>query len=268
MLNLSRRWLNMVVREVERRVNRRVAEAAVRRAVAGAGLDMDSLDFLPRDQTVAFVGHVKLTNGTHLAAKAVGWIPLARRADRRKRTNLFAEVDLRNRLPFEAERLAELNEMGCGPHVWVSNDHVTVMDWVDGTPLGEALVKNPDTLHAVIDLVAMLHGKGFYHGDLHSGNVLVGPDGAISLLDPSFRFKDEIGTNERALFDSALLLGSVVAMAPGRLGVGPLVRDAINHMNATQGAETATSMYDFARRYHRENRYLGALLSQEAAVTP
>jgi tRNA A-37 threonylcarbamoyl transferase component Bud32 len=254
--------VNAIIEEIEQGVNQRVTQVTVRNTITQAGFDIDSLVLLPRSQTVAFVWRVTLKDGTRLAAKAVGWIPLSRRVERQKPTELFNRVALCGRLRYEAKRLLGLHELGCGPRVLASTNHVIAMDWVEGQTLDQALPRQPHVLNAVIDLISRLQAKGFHHGDLHAGNVLIGPEGTISLLDPSFRFVDAVSENERALFDYALLLGSLIAAATVRDDLVSVVDKAIEHLQLIQGAGTVVAMYDFARVHSRENRFLGALLSQ------
>ncbi|GEK20186.1 protein kinase domain-containing protein [Cellulomonas xylanilytica] len=63
-----------------------------------------------------------------------------------------------------------------------------VLDEVDGDPADLAtLVVDADgrrrIASAVLDAYVDLHGRGVLHGDVHPGNVLVGPDGAVTLVD-------------------------------------------------------------------------------------
>ena len=255
--------MNASICAIDQSVNQRVTEARVRNAITKAGFDIDSLRLLPRVHTVAFVWCVTLTDGTRLAAKALGWMPLSGRVDRWKPSNLFERVDLRDRLTYESKRLTELQTAGYGPCVLASTRHVIVMDWVEGQPLGEALPQQPHVLDAVIDLIATLQARGFHHGDLHEGNVLIGPNGIISFLDPSFCFAESVGANERALFDYALLLGSVIAATTVSHDLTGVVRKTVEHLRSTQGPKMVAAMYDFARMHRRENRFLGALLSEE-----
>lgn len=65
-----------------------------------------------------------------------------------------------------------------------------VMPWVDGLPLNSAvedLLDEPSRLHGLreqwADVVRTLQAAGVAHGDLQHGNVMVGDDDAIALVD-------------------------------------------------------------------------------------
>src|SRR5262249_53403272 len=75
------------------------------------------------------------------------------------------------------------------PHAQYSTGRVLVMDRLDGIPFAQAgkmdlsvdrqaLAKAGATV-----FLEMLFGDGFYHADPHPGNLLVLPNGGISLLD-------------------------------------------------------------------------------------
>lgn len=77
---------------------------------------------------------------------------------------------------------------------------VVKMAWANGTTLGEFLegnLKNPSALGRLADaltqLAAYLQREGLAHGDLQSGNLMVGPDGSrVQLIDYDGMFVDEI----------------------------------------------------------------------------
>ncbi|MDO4636958.1 MAG: serine/threonine protein kinase [Lautropia sp.] len=77
---------------------------------------------------------------------------------------------------------------------------VVKMAWASGTTLGEFLennLRNPDALGRLADaltkLGAFLHKEGIAHGDLQSGNLMVGRDGSsVQLIDYDGMFVDEI----------------------------------------------------------------------------
>lgn len=61
-----------------------------------------------------------------------------------------------------------------------------VLDEVDGDPADLAALTTSDRRHLVVqvlDAYVALHDRGVLHGDVHPGNVLVGPDGAVTLID-------------------------------------------------------------------------------------
>lgn len=66
-----------------------------------------------------------------------------------------------------------------------------VTDIVDGTTWADAVVADSDKINVIQKLIAAvehLHGLGFSHGDIHTGNVMIGSeDGNIFLIDiPDF----------------------------------------------------------------------------------
>ncbi len=69
----------------------------------------------------------------------------------------------------------------------LSSERVLVMDWVDGSPVGES--KLPAEQLAVCarncatSLIRQVLVDGFFHADPHSGNVIVAADGRIAFID-------------------------------------------------------------------------------------
>jgi len=73
------------------------------------------------------------------------------------------------------------------PHPELSCRTVLVMDFFAGEPV-RALVPHSDRARAVIERLLDVMAKGilvdgFFHGDPHAGNILVGEDGTLCLLD-------------------------------------------------------------------------------------
>jgi hypothetical protein len=100
---------------------------------------------------------------------------------------------------------------------------VVKMAWASGTTLGEFLednLGNPAALgrlaDALVHLAAYLHKEGIGHGDLQSGNLMVGRDGSsVQLIDYDGMFVDEIkdlGSSE---------LGHVNFQHPQRKSINP-----------------------------------------------
>ena len=76
------------------------------------------------------------------------------------------------------------------PRVWkeLSTPRVLTMEFIRGikaTEAGDRLDVDPDTLapRMLRALFKMIFQDGYFHGDLHPGNVLVQPDGTIGLID-------------------------------------------------------------------------------------
>jgi ubiquinone biosynthesis protein len=106
----------------------------------------------------------------------------------------FAELDLRR----EAGNASELREAVRGaPDVMVPRvfwEHTTrrtlALEWVDGvklTDLAAVAASGADRrrlARAVVDgFLAQAIGRGFFHADLHQGNLMLASDGRIALLD-------------------------------------------------------------------------------------
>jgi serine/threonine protein kinase len=68
---------------------------------------------------------------------------------------------------------------------------VVVMDWVEGKPLKEFINDNIGSQEGVLlaiaeefkNMVAYFHQQNIAHGDLQHGNILVKPDGKLSVID-------------------------------------------------------------------------------------
>jgi hypothetical protein len=105
---------------------------------------------------------------------------------------------VRAALRREHEVLLELATAGGGPapaaHAYAEEDgySMLVMDHVDGRAIGRVAqdlrqrLRHGDLFTMIGDLIeryAELHDAGVLHGDVHDGNVLVGPDGVITLID-------------------------------------------------------------------------------------
>jgi serine/threonine-protein kinase len=112
---------------------------------------------------------------------------------------------------FEREKLI-LEHIGGGiaPKLKASGSYndrpFLVMEWIEGMSLDqvvfvlrktdleasgkEALADRLQTRYGlaqkVLDAYAVLHEKGVVHGDVHSRNILVGPDGEVKLIDFGF----------------------------------------------------------------------------------
>jgi ubiquinone biosynthesis protein len=75
--------------------------------------------------------------------------------------------------------------------IWAATDRrVLTLEWVTGTNMGdiEALRERGVDLHRLSDRVIqafLTHAlrDGYFHGDMHQGNLKLGPDGAIVALD-------------------------------------------------------------------------------------
>lgn len=67
---------------------------------------------------------------------------------------------------------------------------IVIMDWCSGKNLKDAISENlydPDALKLIasnfLELIRLLHKQGISHGDLQHGNILIGQDYSIKLID-------------------------------------------------------------------------------------
>ncbi|MEZ0449960.1 protein kinase domain-containing protein, partial [Cellulomonas sp. ICMP 17802] len=73
-------------------------------------------------------------------------------------------------------------------HTLAPTGGTLVLDEVDGDPADLAVLTTDDAgrrriAAAVLDAYVGLHERGVLHGDVHPGNILVGPDGSATLVD-------------------------------------------------------------------------------------
>jgi ubiquinone biosynthesis protein len=136
-----------------------------------------------------------------IAPLLVGRIPIAALANPPALVDLFAETiveELDFRLEAEnmldvARTLVELDQRGWvipRPHPSLVTPRLLVMERMDGYPFGDAAAiidAGIDTMNIIrTGMIGFLEGcmlKGIFHGDLHSGNLLVMADGRTALLD-------------------------------------------------------------------------------------
>lgn len=151
-----------------------------------------------------------------LAPLLIGRIPIAALANPPALVELFAETiveELDFRLEAEnmldvARTLADLDQRGWvipRPHPTLVTPRVLVMERLHGYPFGdaEAIIDAGIDTRAVIrtGMVGFLEGcmlQGIFHGDLHSGNLLVLEDGRTALLD--FGITGRLGPRRRVAF--------------------------------------------------------------------
>ncbi|HET8931058.1 MAG TPA: AarF/UbiB family protein [Acidimicrobiales bacterium] len=151
-----------------------------------------------------------------LAPLLVGRIPIAALANPPALVELFADTiveELDFRLEAEnmidiARDLADLGERGWvipRPHPELVTPRMLVMERIHGYPFSDAdaiIAAGIDTDNIIrTGMIAFLEGcmlKGIFHGDLHSGNLLVMADGRTALLD--FGITGRLDTSHRLAF--------------------------------------------------------------------
>ncbi|MCJ8323749.1 MAG: 2-polyprenylphenol 6-hydroxylase [Rhizobiales bacterium] len=141
---------------------------------------------------------------------------------------LKKSVDAEMNLRFEAAAISEMRELRDGfgdklsgdanfslPIVnWALTDkHILTTNWIDGTPLSDlAAVKAlgldmPKLANNIVTcFLTQALEFGFFHADMHPGNIFIKPDGGIALVD--FGIVDRLSKNERR-FLAEILYGFV-----------------------------------------------------------
>lgn len=137
-------------------------------------------------------------------------------------------VDAEMNLRFEAAAISEMTELKASfgdklpasaefslPAVnWILTDkNIMTTDWIDGTPLsdlkavGDLGVDMPKlAINIVTCFLTQALEFGFFHADMHPGNIFVKPDGSIALVD--FGIVDRMSKNERR-FLAEILYGFI-----------------------------------------------------------
>jgi len=201
-----------------------------------------------------------------IAPLLVGRIPIAALANPPALVELFAETiveELDFRLEAEnmldiARDLADLDERGWvipRPHPELVTPRVLVMERIHGYPFGDAesiIDAGIDTRNIIrTGMIAFLEGcmlKGIFHGDLHSGNLLVMADGRTALLD--FGITGRLDTSHRLAFLQLVmsatannLEGQITALRDlGALPADTDVAAVISELGLDQPAVDVTEM--------------------------
>lgn len=111
------------------------------------------------------------------------------------RESVFFELDLRFEAAAATELASNLQKHGTGFRVpvidWgLTSRRVMVMEWVDGIPLHdvEAIKQSGHSPDAILEkaaksLFAQVFKDGFFHADLHPGNLFVDKNGDVVAVD-------------------------------------------------------------------------------------
>jgi len=94
-----------------------------------------------------------------------------------------------------------------------------VMDWIDGKPFPGSAPPRPwseiaEPVVSLLETVAQIHAAGILHRDLKPGNVLVGRDGTVTVLDFGLSFGEPLGAG---LTRGAAILGTPAFLSPEQL---------------------------------------------------
>lgn len=194
---------------------------------------------------VARLVHQDLRAMAWLATRLVGRIPVAALANPPALVELFAQTiaeELDFRLEAEnmldiARTFAELDQRGYvipRPHPELVTPRVLVMERLDGFAFDDVVGMRGAGLdtEAIVrtGMIGFLEGAillGIFHGDLHSGNLVVLPDGRTGLLD--FGITGRLDEPRRRAFLRLLLGGAgndVMAQLVALRDLGALPPDA------------------------------------------
>ncbi|MEU9366146.1 protein kinase [Streptomyces avermitilis] len=142
--------------------------------------------------------------------------------------------------------VAPIAIIGPSPH-WPGTDFGTlssylVTRWCDGWNLRQWARSNPDPLEAVDVLVRLcalvdrLHDRGWIHGDISSGNVMITRDRWVQLIDLTFLHRAGVPRTAPVHTDGYVALERVpnlhlTTIEAERYAVGVLVREALLGMH-------------------------------------
>lgn len=191
------------------------------------------------------------------------------------RVSLMAETDLR----LEAAALSEMATNAAAdrrfevPKVYweASSKHVLSMHWVDGVPASDLTALRaaghdlPDMAVRLIRIfLTQALRDGFFHADMHQGNILVKPDGTLVAID--------LGITGRLDADSRRFLAQILH--------GFITRDYVKvarvhieagyvpaHHNVDDFAQALRSIGEPIRDQNADNISMARLLSQLFDVT-
>jgi hypothetical protein len=171
-----------------------------------------------------------------------------------KRLHADSPEEMAQRLQREARVAASLNHPNIVAVYDVAADDegvLMVMELVEGETLAAALRRGPlgiegtlDVVRAVADALDHAHGAGVVHRDVKPGNVLLGTDGRVKLVDLGIAQAAEL----TRMTATGTALGTAAYMAPEQIEgrpVGPeadvyalatLAFEALSGRRARQGA--------------------------------
>lgn len=152
-----------------------------------------------------------------------------------------------------------------------STENVLCMEFMDGiTPDSEEMANYPtEEKEKIIDrgaeaIIRMLYKDGFFHADLHPGNLLILRDGTIGFIDLGMVGRFEEKTRRRMLFYFQALVNGDIEGAVRNL----IAMARIGNKGDPDGFRRSVS--DLLRRFYQHASYgdfsLGKLIVQSLAV--
>jgi serine/threonine protein kinase len=168
-----------------------------------------------------------------LGSGGVGRVYLARDTARH-RTVAIKLVDPRRQRPQELVREARLAASLDHPSIcaiygvdYLGEEPFLVMEHIKGIPLSKVIRSRRsvsvttalDFARQIASAVAHAHDRGVIHGDLKSSNVMIGPDGHVTILDFGLAVrrtegKADLEFDSTRLSPSSTAAGTVPYMAP------------------------------------------------------
>jgi serine/threonine protein kinase len=143
-----------------------------------------------------------------------------------KRLHAHSPEDTARRFQREARIGAALNHPNLVSVYDVDTDGesvLIVMEYVEGTDLGEELRKGPldqdrtaDIVAQVADALDHVHARGVVHRDVKPANILLRPDGTVKLTDLGIALASE----STQITASGTVLGTAAYMAPEQIDGG------------------------------------------------
>ncbi|MEX0681062.1 MAG: AarF/UbiB family protein [Balneolales bacterium] len=137
-----------------------------------------------------------------------------------------------------------------------STENVLCMEFLDGIPPdNDALQKLPDERKQIIidrgasAIIRMLYKDGFFHADLHPGNLLILPDDKIGFIDLGMVGRFEESTRRRMLYYfHALVSGDIEGAARNLTAMARIGKKGDPH-------GFSRSVSDLLRRFYQHSAY-------------
>jgi RIO-like serine/threonine protein kinase len=115
--------------------------------------------------------------------------------------------DFKDRLEFEYSVLKALSKDCIAPKpLFYTRFGGLVIDYFDATLLSDIEEISLKQLRRVLGTIKRMHDLGYYHGDLNFGNILLGADGQVRLIDFEMIFRSGMSSVEYVFLDYLILM--------------------------------------------------------------